>query len=83
MVTSAEPVVHCSLITQLYRQNLTHKHCFLSACNFQLMYELPPGNQYKRGYKAPRDIANVRALDSIAEYWPNAKLIVGLRHPGE
>lgn len=49
----------------------------------QLMYDLPEGDQYtKRGYKAPRDIANINALDLLAEYWPNAKLIVGLRHPG-
>lgn len=48
----------------------------------QLMYDLPQGNQFKRGYKAPRDIANIKALDLLAEYWPKANLIVGLRHPG-
>jgi len=37
--------------------------------------------QYKRGYKAPRDIANSLALDTFADYWPNANLIIGLRHP--
>lgn len=47
----------------------------------QLMYDLPAGTNYKRGYKAPRDICNTEALDLIAKYWPQSKLIVGLRHP--
>ena len=35
----------------------------------------------RRGYKAPRDIHNPRAIRAFAEYWPHTKLIVGLRHP--
>jgi hypothetical protein len=45
------------------------------------MYALPAGNKYKRGYKAPNDIGNIEALGAIAEYWPDCKLVVGLRHP--
>jgi hypothetical protein len=45
------------------------------------MYELPAGKQFKRGYKAPRDIVNVQVLDFFAHHWPRAQLIVGLRHP--
>jgi hypothetical protein len=45
------------------------------------LYELPAGDQYKRGYKAPRDIHNIRALYAFAAFWPKTKLIVGLRHP--
>jgi hypothetical protein len=45
------------------------------------LYTLPAGQKYKRGYKAPRDIGNIKALDAIAEYWPTCKLVVGLRHP--
>jgi hypothetical protein len=45
------------------------------------LYTLPAGSKYKRGYKAPHDISSIQALDSIAEYWPKCKLVVGLRHP--
>jgi hypothetical protein len=45
------------------------------------LYTLPAGSKYKRGYKAPRDIFSIKALDSIAEYWPDCKFVVGLRHP--
>ena len=45
------------------------------------LYTLPAGSKYKRGYKAPRDLFSIQALDSIAEYWPDCKLVVGLRHP--
>jgi len=45
------------------------------------MHGLPKGKQYIRGYKAPRDIQDKRVLRLIRRYWPNAGLIVGLRHP--
>jgi hypothetical protein len=45
------------------------------------LYALPAGSKYKRGYNAPNDIRSIEALDGIAEYWPNCKLIIGLRHP--
>jgi hypothetical protein len=45
------------------------------------LYTLPAGSKYKRGYKAPRDIYSIEALNSIAAYWPDSKLVVGLRHP--
>lgn len=35
----------------------------------------------KRGYKSPIDLETPRALESIRRYWPQTKLIVGLRHP--
>jgi len=41
------------------------------------LYKLPAGNQYKRGYKAPRDIHNFRALYAFAYFWPKTKLIIG------
>ena len=45
------------------------------------MYALSAGKQYKRGYKAPRDIMNPKALRAIAKFWPETKLVVGLRSP--
>jgi hypothetical protein len=36
---------------------------------------------YRRGYKAPRDIENPVAMGELRTHWPEAKLIVGLRHP--
>jgi hypothetical protein len=45
------------------------------------LYQMEPGQRFKRGYKAPRDLIVREALLSIAKYWPRTKLIVGLRHP--
>jgi len=33
------------------------------------------------GYKSPQDITTPYALDTLAVYWPQTRLIVGLRHP--
>jgi len=46
-----------------------------------LLYALPEGDQYKRGYKAPRDIYLKPSLQALQTYWPKTKLIVGVRHP--
>lgn len=46
-----------------------------------LMYDLPEGEEYIRGYKAPRDVHVKKALGSLDKYWPKTKLMVGLRHP--
>jgi hypothetical protein len=45
------------------------------------LHALPPGRQYKRGYKAPSDLYNAKALQAFNLYWPETKLLVGLRHP--
>lgn len=49
----------------------------------RLLHSLKPGLDYKRGYKAPRDIAERRVLDVFDKYFPRAKLLVGVRHPVE
>ena len=49
----------------------------------RLLHRLNPRKNIKRGYKAPRDIADSRILDMYDKYWPSAKLIVGIRHPVE
>lgn len=46
-----------------------------------LLYNLPLGCHFKQGYKAPNDVRNPVALDALQTYWPQTKLIVGLRHP--
>jgi len=66
---------------QMYRHELHALQSNRPAEFVRLMYELKPGRRYKRGYKAPRDIGNVDALNLLAEYWPNANMVVGLRHP--
>lgn len=47
----------------------------------KLMYDLPKGKQFKRGYKAPRDVVvtSKNPLRLLDTYWPHTKLIVGLR----
>ena len=47
-----------------------------------LYNRFPEGNHFKRGYKSPFDVTNKGgAMDSIRRYWPQTKLIVGIRHP--
>lgn len=43
----------------------------------------PPPLHKINGYKAPRDIMHVNVLGYFRSYWPDTKLIVGLRHPVE
>ena len=45
------------------------------------LYNLPPGRQYKRGYKSPREIVDSRVLRYHRTYFPATKLFVGIRSP--
>jgi hypothetical protein len=36
---------------------------------------------YQHGYKNPTDVQNLRALRLLRDYFPNTKLLVGIRHP--
>jgi len=57
-------------------------HAMQSGCPAELvslLYALPAGRNYKRGYKAPRDIASATALHSFINYFPETKLMIGLR----
>lgn len=48
----------------------------------KVLYENLPEGDYKRGIKSPWDITNKGgAMDSIRTYWPQTKLIIGVRHP--
>lgn len=66
---------------QMYDHEIYHMKDGQPANMVRTLYALPEGDQFKRGYKAPRDIHNPRALDSFTKYWPKTKFIVGLRHP--
>jgi hypothetical protein len=66
---------------QMYEHEMYSLHMGKPAEMVYQLYNLPAGSKYKRGYKAPNDIASIEALDSIAKYWPSSKLIVGVRHP--
>lgn len=66
---------------QMYDHEVYHLKDGEPAEMVRQLYALPEGSDYKRGYKAPRDIHNVRALDAFAKYFPKTKFIVGLRHP--
>ena len=66
---------------QMYDHEVYHLKDGEPAEMVRQMYALPEGDHYKRGYKAPRDIHNPRALNAFAKYFPKTKLIVGLRHP--
>jgi len=45
----------------------------------ELMYALPEGRQYKRGYKLPTDVQSLMSLNLLRQYWGKTKLIVGVR----
>jgi hypothetical protein len=45
------------------------------------LYEVLEPGPYQRGYKAPQDVTQVHILNYYRTYWPNAKLILGIRHP--
>jgi hypothetical protein len=66
---------------QMYRHEIHSLRMGKPAELVSQLYSLPAGSQYKRGYKAPRDLFSIKVLDSISEYWPDCKLVVGLRHP--
>lgn len=44
------------------------------------MYTLQDG-PYKRGYKSPADLAFMDSVNSLRIYFPETKLIFGIRHP--
>lgn len=41
---------------------------------------LPDGSQYRRGYKCPADITDLRVLNYYRRYWPRTKLFIGVRY---
>jgi hypothetical protein len=47
---------------------------------YKLYTDLAPG-PYQRGYKAPQDVTQRHILDYYRQYWPHARLLIGLRHP--
>jgi hypothetical protein len=46
-----------------------------------LLYALPNRPNRKRGYKAPIDIMHPDVLTNLRTYWPETKIIIGVRHP--
>ena len=47
----------------------------------RMIEKMPPGDHFKRGYKSPIDIFNLQVFYQLDKFWPEAKLIVTLRHP--
>jgi len=66
---------------QMYDHEIYHLKDGEPADMVRELYALPEGDQFQRGYKAPRDIHNPKAIDAFSKYWPKTKFIVGLRHP--
>lgn len=66
---------------QMYKREIHALQEGKPADLIRLLYDLKPGYQYKRGYKAPRDIVNAKVLEAMAKYFPQTRLVVGLRHP--
>jgi hypothetical protein len=46
-----------------------------------MLYDLPSRPGRRRGYKNPTNIRKAEALEALHTYWPDAKLIIGVRHP--
>lgn len=62
---------------QMYDHEIYHMKDGEPADMVRELYALPEGDEYKRGYKAPRDIHNPKAIDAFSRYWPKTKFIVG------
>lgn len=62
---------------QMYDHEVYHMKDGRPAEMVRELYALPEGAEYKRGYKAPRDIHNPKAIDAFSKYWPRTKFIVG------
>jgi hypothetical protein len=62
---------------QMYDHEVYHLKDGRPAEMVRELYALPEGSQYKRGYKAPRDIHNPRAVEAFATHWPKTKFIIG------
>jgi hypothetical protein len=46
-----------------------------------LYRDLPRERHLRRGYKGPSDVTQAHVIDYFRNYFPQTKLIVGLRHP--
>jgi Sulfotransferase domain len=66
---------------QMYDHEIYHLKDGEPAEMVRQLYALPEGDHYKRGYKAPRDVHNIRAVEAFAKYFPKTKFIIGVRHP--
>ena len=66
---------------QMYDHEIYHLKDGEPAEMVRQLYALPEGDHYKRGYKAPRDVHNVRAIEAFAKHFPKTKFIIGVRHP--
>jgi hypothetical protein len=47
----------------------------------KILYDLPQGSEYIRGFKDPVDIISWQSFPYFQKLWPKTKLIVGVRHP--
>lgn len=66
---------------QMHDHEIYHLKDGQPADMVRTLYALTEGDEYMRGYKAPRDIHNPQAIHAFTQYWPKTKIIVGLRHP--
>jgi hypothetical protein len=66
---------------QMHRKEINAIHNGKPAELVEILYNMPQGRHYKRGYVAPNDIRLQQSLKAIHTYFPKTALIVGLRHP--
>ena len=66
---------------QMYKHELHILTHHTPAMLVKTLYDLPPGRQYKRGYKSPHEFERKFFTRYYRQYWPNTKLIIGVRHP--
>jgi len=65
---------------QMYTHELSAMKMGKPAELVSLLYDLPAGRNYQRGYKAPQDIKSPNAFQAFAQHFPETKLIVGIRY---
>jgi hypothetical protein len=47
----------------------------------QLYQDMPSGESFRRGYKAPQDVRFIHVLEYFRIHFVHAKIIIGIRHP--
>jgi hypothetical protein len=79
--TSIMQSLHAHPEIQMYNQELYSLHQGDPASLVRLLYQLPKGDHFQRGYKAPTEIERLYSILLLQKYFSKTKIIVGLRHP--
>lgn len=79
--TSLLSLISAHKDVEMFNEEIHHLTFGRTGLFVSQMYSLPAGSHFRRGYKAPNDISLAEPRSLLQKYFPNADLVVGLRHP--